>query len=76
TDPNADACTVLCSETTGCMRMEVKGGAQSCRIQQVSPVEQQTAEALLAQQLQRAGQDKLYEDTIGMVTKLLELSMT
>ncbi|MEL7082920.1 MAG: OpcA/G6PD domain-containing protein, partial [Cyanobacteria bacterium J06597_1] len=76
TDPNADACTVLCSETTGCMRMEVKGGAQSCRIQQVSPVEQQTAETLLAQQLQRAGQDKLYEDTIAMVTKLLELSMT
>ena len=73
TDPNADACTVLCSETTGCMRMEVKGGAQRCRIQQVSPVEQQTAETLLAQQLQRAGQDKLYEDTIAMVTQLLKL---
>ena len=71
TNPNADACTVLCSETTGCMRMEVKGGAQSCRIQQVSPVEQQTAETLLSQQLQRIGHDALYEDTVAMVTKLL-----
>ena len=71
TNPTADACTVLCSETTGCMRMEVKGGAQSCRIQQVSPVEQQTAETLLSQQLQRVGQDALYEDALAMVTELL-----
>ncbi|MGK7908189.1 MAG: glucose-6-phosphate dehydrogenase assembly protein OpcA [Synechococcus sp.] len=71
TNPNADACTVLCSETTGCMRMEVKGGAQSCRIQQVSPIEQLTAETLLAQQLQRAGQDALYEESIAMVQQLL-----
>jgi glucose-6-phosphate dehydrogenase assembly protein OpcA len=70
-DPNADACTVLCSETTGCMRMEVKGGAQTCRIQQVSPLERQTAETLLALQLQRLGRDQLYEESLVMVTKIL-----
>ncbi|MEO1131919.1 MAG: glucose-6-phosphate dehydrogenase assembly protein OpcA, partial [Cyanobacteria bacterium J06639_1] len=73
-DPNADACTVLCSETTGCMRMEVMGGAQSCRIQQVSSVDRQAAETLLAQQLQRIGNDQLYEESIAMVERMLNLS--
>ncbi|MEM9511303.1 MAG: glucose-6-phosphate dehydrogenase assembly protein OpcA [Cyanobacteria bacterium P01_E01_bin.48] len=70
-DLNADACTVLCSETTGCMRMEVMGGAQSCRIQQVSSVDRQETETLLAQQLQRVGNDQLYEESIAMVERIL-----
>ncbi|WP_017327266.1 glucose-6-phosphate dehydrogenase assembly protein OpcA [Synechococcus sp. PCC 7336] len=76
TDPAADACTVLCSETTGCMRMEEKGGAQRCRIQQVSPIEQQTAETLLSQQLQRVGKDLLYEESLAMVEAILTAPQT
>ncbi|HTL90202.1 MAG TPA: glucose-6-phosphate dehydrogenase assembly protein OpcA, partial [Leptolyngbya sp.] len=38
TNPDVNCCTVLCSETTGCMRMEAGGGAQSCRVNQVTPL--------------------------------------
>ncbi|MFM7613633.1 MAG: OpcA/G6PD domain-containing protein, partial [Synechococcales cyanobacterium] len=30
TNPLANCCTILCSETSGCMRMEAGGTAQSC----------------------------------------------
>lgn len=71
TNLNADCCTVLCSETTGCMRMEAGGGAQSCRINQVTPLNDQKAETLLSEQLQRLGQDVLYEESMAVTAKIL-----
>lgn len=73
TNPQADCCTVLCSETTGCMRMESGGGAQSCRFEQVSPLSEQKAEDLLSQQLQRWGREALYEESLAVMAQILKL---
>lgn len=73
TNLNADCCTVLCSETGGCMRMEAGGGAQACRIQQVSPLFDQKAENLLGQQLQRWGRDRLYEESMVVTAAIIKL---
>ncbi|MDV2998838.1 MAG: hypothetical protein N5P05_000444 [Chroococcopsis gigantea SAG 12.99] len=73
TNLQADCCTVLCSETTGCMRMEAGGGAQACRIQQVSPLADQKTETLLGRQLQRPGQDILYQESMKIVGEILRL---
>jgi glucose-6-phosphate dehydrogenase assembly protein OpcA len=72
TNLEADCCTVLCSETTGCMRMEAGGGAQSCRIQQVTPLFDQQTEQLLTKQLQRWGREVLYEESMIPTYKLLQ----
>lgn len=74
TNLNADCCTVLCSQTTGCMRMEAGGGAQSCRFEHVSPLSEQKAEDLLSQQLQRWGGDPLYEESLAVTAQILQLS--
>ncbi|MEC4893553.1 MAG: glucose-6-phosphate dehydrogenase assembly protein OpcA [Oscillatoria sp. PMC 1051.18] len=74
TNLNADCCTVLCSETTGCMRMEAGGGAQSCRIQQVTPLFDQKTEKLLSQQLQRWGREVLYEESMAVTGQMLRLA--
>ena len=74
TNLNADCCTVLCSETGGCMRMEAGGGAQACRIQQVTPLFDQKAENLLSQQLQRWGRDRLYEESMAVTAAILKLA--
>jgi glucose-6-phosphate dehydrogenase assembly protein OpcA len=74
TNSDADCCTVLCSETTGCMRMEAGGGAQACRIQQVTPLFDQKTEFLLSQQLQRWGSDILYRESLGVTAQILELA--
>jgi len=71
TNMEADCCTVLCSETTGCMRMEAHGGAQSCRIQQVTPMFDQKTEQLLSQQLQRWSRDVLYEESLAVTGQIL-----
>jgi glucose-6-phosphate dehydrogenase assembly protein OpcA len=76
TNPEADCCTVVCSETTGCMRMEVGGGAQFCRFQQVSSLADQSAEELLSRQLQRWGQDMLYEESLAVTVQMLKLVET
>lgn len=73
TNTEADCCTVLCSETGGCMRMEVGGGAQACRFQQVSSLADQKAEILLSQQLQRLGREALYEESLAVTTQILQL---
>ncbi len=73
TNLDADCCTILCSETTGCMRMEAHGGAQSCRIQQVTPLFDQKTEFLLSQQLQRWGREMLYEESMGVTSQILQL---
>ncbi len=74
TNMEADCCTVLCSETAGCMRMEAGGGAQSCRIQQVTPLFDQQTEFLLSQQLQRWGIDILYKESLAITAEILKLT--
>ncbi|OLP16033.1 glucose-6-phosphate dehydrogenase assembly protein OpcA [Leptolyngbya sp. 'hensonii'] len=71
TNLEADCCTVLCSETTGCMRMEAGGNAQSCRVNQVTPLFDQKAETLLSQQLQRWGRDMLYEESMAVTAQII-----
>lgn len=74
TNEEADCCTVLCSETMGCMRMEAGGGAQACRIQQVTPMFDQKTEQLLSQQLQRWGREVLFEESLAVTAELLKLA--
>lgn len=74
TNLQADCCTVICSGTTGCMRMEAQGGAQACRIQQVTPLDDQKTEILLGRQLLRWGQDMLYSESMMLTTHILTLS--
>ncbi len=75
TNQQADCCTVLCSETTGCMRMEAGGGAQACRIQQVTPLFDQKTEFLLSQQLQRWGREVLFEESMAITAEILKLKV-
>jgi glucose-6-phosphate dehydrogenase assembly protein OpcA len=70
---NIDACNVFCSESTGCMRMEAGGAAQNYRVHQVSPLSDQSADTLLGQQLQRWGQEVLYEESLAVAVKILTL---
>ena len=74
TNLEADCCTVLCSSTTGCMRMEAGGGAQSCYIEQVTPISDQKTEDLLGQQLQRWGREMLYEESMVVAAEILKLA--
>lgn len=69
----ADCCTILCSETTGCMRMEAGGGAQACRVEEVSAISDQRADLILGQQLQRWGEDILYQESLAMADQILRL---
>lgn len=69
----ADCCTILCSETTGCMRMEAGGAAQSCRVEEVSAISDQRADLILGQQLQRWGEDVLYQESLAMADQILRL---
>lgn len=73
TNLDANCCTILCSETTGCMRMEAGGTAQSCRTEQVTPLTEQKAEYLLSQQLQRWGRDVLFEESLAVTANILKL---
>jgi glucose-6-phosphate dehydrogenase assembly protein OpcA len=73
TDRNANCCTILCSETTGCMRMEAGGGAQACQVEQVTALSDQKADFMLGQQLQRWGEDVLYEESLAMVARIMNL---
>lgn len=72
-NPKADCCTIICSETRGCMRMESGGSAQMCRTYHVNPLTDQTAELLLSQELQRWGQDVLYRESFAAAVQLLTL---
>ena len=73
TNLDADCCTVLCSSTSGCMKMEAGGGAQSCYIEEVTPLSDQKTENLLAQQLQRWGREMLYEESMTITSQILQL---
>lgn len=72
-NPEANCCTILCSEMMGCMRMEAGGSAQSCLTEQVSSLTDQKAELLMAQQLQRWGRDLLYEESLAVTAEILKL---
>ena len=74
TNLQADCCTVLCSGTTGCMRMEASGGAQACRIEQVTSLADQHTDQLIQKQLQRWGADALYEESIDVTMAILKLA--
>ncbi len=70
-------CAILCSETTGCMRMEAAGGAEACRSEVVVPPANESEEVLIGQQLQRSHlQDPLYEESLAMTTKILKLAQS
>lgn len=71
TNEQANCCTILCSETTGCMRMEAGGGAQSCQVEQVTALSDQKADFMLGQQLQRWGEDILYEESLALSARVL-----
>ncbi|MGB3139060.1 MAG: glucose-6-phosphate dehydrogenase assembly protein OpcA [Nodosilinea sp.] len=73
TNEKANCCTILCSETTGCMRMEAGGGAQACQVEQVTALTDQKADFMLGQQLQRWGEDILYEESLATVAKIMHL---
>lgn len=73
TNPEADCCTMVCSEVAGCMRMESGGAAQNCRVFQVTTsLADQNAEVLLSQQLQRWGRDVLYTESMAVVGQVLQ----
>jgi glucose-6-phosphate dehydrogenase assembly protein OpcA len=73
TNEQANCCTILCSETTGCMRMEAGGGAQSCQVEQVTALSDQKADFMLGQQLQRWGEDILYEESLALSARVLSM---
>ncbi|MGA7935610.1 MAG: glucose-6-phosphate dehydrogenase assembly protein OpcA [Kovacikia sp.] len=73
TNPNANCSTILCSETTGCMRMEAGGSAQAARTEMVTAINDQKAEFLLSQQLQRWGREVLYEESLAVAVRVLQL---
>jgi len=73
TDCQSQCGTVLCSGTLGCMRMEAGGGAQNYRVQQVTALEDQNTEQLLGRQLQRWGRDALYDESMAIVSAILQL---
>lgn len=72
TNPEADCCTILCSEATGCMRME--RGTENCYIQQVSAPSDQKAESLLAEQLNNWSRDLLYEESLAIAVEIMRVS--
>ncbi|MEM9487097.1 MAG: OpcA/G6PD domain-containing protein, partial [Cyanobacteria bacterium P01_F01_bin.116] len=73
TNLDANCCTILCSETAGCMRMESGGGAQACYIQEVTAISDQRSDLLLEQQLQRWGEDVLFEESLAVTAHILKL---
>lgn len=73
---NTNACNIFCSESTGCMRMEAAGSAQSYRTHLVTPLTDQSADVLLVQQMQRSGREMLYEESMAVTTQILELPVT
>jgi glucose-6-phosphate dehydrogenase assembly protein OpcA len=54
--------------------MEAGGGAQACRIQQVTPMFDQQTEQLLSQQLRRWGREMLYEESMAVTSQIVKLT--
>jgi glucose-6-phosphate dehydrogenase assembly protein OpcA len=53
--------------------METRGGAQAGIVNQVTSLADQSAEELLSQQLQRWGQDVLFEESLVVTAQMLKL---
>ena len=70
-NPDADCCMILCSETTGCMRMEAQGGAESCWVNQVTAGGDQQAESLLSEQLRTTMRDLLFEESLSIAAQIV-----
>ena len=70
-NPDADCCMILCSETTGCMRMEAQGGAESCWVNQVTAGGDQQAESLLSEQLRTTMRDLLFEQSLAIAAQIV-----
>ncbi|MEO1510374.1 MAG: oxidoreductase, partial [Cyanobacteria bacterium J06633_23] len=64
---------ILCSETAGCMRMESGGSAQSSLVEEVTSISDQRSDLLLGQQLQRWGEDVLFEESLAVTAHILKL---
>ncbi len=73
TNPQANCNTILCSETVGCMRMESGGSAQSSLVKEVTSLSDQRSDLLLGQQLQRWGEDVLFEESLSVTSDILEV---
>ncbi|MEL6159773.1 MAG: glucose-6-phosphate dehydrogenase assembly protein OpcA [Cyanobacteria bacterium J06623_5] len=73
TNRDANCNTILCSETAGCMRMESGGSAQSSLVEEVTSISDQRSDLLLGQQLQRWGEDELFEESLAVTAKILSL---
>jgi glucose-6-phosphate dehydrogenase assembly protein OpcA len=73
TNEAANCCTILCSEATGCMRMEQTSQSESCYVQQVSPLGDQQAETLLSEQIRSWSRDLLYEESLAIAAKIMQL---
>ncbi|MEO0771336.1 MAG: glucose-6-phosphate dehydrogenase assembly protein OpcA [Cyanobacteria bacterium J06649_4] len=73
TNHEANCNTILCSETAGCMRMESGGSAQSSLVEEVTSLSDQRSDLLLGQQLQRWGEDILFEESLAVTAEILEL---
>jgi glucose-6-phosphate dehydrogenase assembly protein OpcA len=76
TNLDANCSTILCSETAGCMQMELKGGAQVCQVEEVNSLSDQNAEQLVSACFSRSGHDWLYEETMNMLGQILALVVT
>ena len=75
TTPDANCNTILCSEAVGCMRMEAGGSAQSSMVEEVTSLSDQRSDLLLEQQLQRWGEDVLFEESLAVTSEILSLMM-
>ncbi len=75
TNPQANCNTILCSETVGCMRMESGGSAQSSLVEEVTSLSDQRSDLLLEQQLQRWGEDVLFEESLAATSEILDVMM-
>ena len=73
TTKDANCNTILCSETIGCMRMEAGGSAQSSMVEEVTSLSDQRSDLLLEQQLQRWGEDVLFEESLAVTSRILEM---
>ncbi|MEN9207260.1 MAG: glucose-6-phosphate dehydrogenase assembly protein OpcA [Gloeomargarita sp. GMQP_bins_120] len=77
TQPEANCCTVLCSETTGCMRLEGGGRAAFCRVEQVTTLRDIPTETILGQQIQRWGQQSvLFQESLVVTAAILQAAQT
>ena len=73
TSKEANCNTILCSEAVGCMRMEAGGSAQSSLVEEVTSLSDQRSDLLLEQQLQRWGEDVLFEESLAVTSEILRL---